>query len=82
MSLLGLGMERKHMTTIDLHGVRYRDVYGKLENVCVNGDTPFVVITGESSTMKDIVSEVAKQFGLFVEDKLGNDGRIIVYERR
>ena len=70
------------MVTIDLHGVRYRDVYGKLEKVCVNGDTPFVVITGESSTMKDIVSQVTRQFGLFIEDKLGNDGRVIVYERR
>ena len=70
------------MVTIDLHGVRYRDVYSKLEKVCVNGDTPFVVITGESSTMKDIVSQIATQFGLLIEDKLGNDGRVIVYERR
>mgnify|MGYP001174778396 FL=1 len=70
------------MVTIDLHGVRYRDVYGKLEKHCVNGEIPFVVITGESSTMKDIVSQIAQQFGLFIEDKLGNDGRIIVYEGR
>ena len=68
--------------TIDLHGVRYRDVYSKLEKHCINGEIPFVVITGESSTMKDIVSQVAQQFGFFIEDKLGNDGRVIVYERR
>jgi len=69
------------MTTIDLHGVRYRDVYGKLERVCMNTDTPFVVITGNSKTMKDIVAQVAQQFGFFIEDKLGNNGRVVVYEK-
>ena len=69
------------MTTIDLHGVRYRDVYGKLERVCMNADTPFVVITGNSKTMKDIVAQVAQQFGFSIEDKLGNKGRVVVYEK-
>ena len=69
------------MITIDLHGVRYRDVYGMLEKHCVSGETPFVVITGDSSTMKDIVFEVAKQFDLLIEDKLGNTGRVIIYEK-
>ncbi len=77
-----MSLRELSMVTIDLHGVRYRDVYGKLEKHCVNGEIPFVVITGESSTMKDIVSQIAQQFGLFIEDKLGNDGRIIVYEGR
>ena len=65
------------MTTIDLHGVRYRDVYSKLEKHCINGEIPFVVITGESSTMKDIVSQVAQQFGFFIEDKLAGFSRIL-----
>tara|TARA_R100001480_G_scaffold94082_1_gene99617 strand:+ start:334 stop:549 length:216 start_codon:yes stop_codon:yes gene_type:complete len=69
------------MTTIDLHGVRYRDVYGILEKHCTNGETPFVVITGDSGTMKDIVCEVVRQFGLLIEDKLGNTGRVIIYEK-
>ena len=69
------------MVTIDLHGVRYRDVYQRLEKQCVKGEVPFVVITGQSSTMKTIVSQIAEQFGFFIEDKLGNDGRVIVYER-
>ena len=77
-----MSLRELSMVTIDLHGVRYRDVYGKLEKHCINGEIPFVVITGESSTMKDIVSQVAQQFGFFIEDKLGNDGRVIVYERR
>jgi hypothetical protein len=69
------------MTTIDLHGMRYRDVYGMLEKHCTNGEVPFVVITGNSATMKDIVSEIVKQFGLLIEDKLGNNGRVIIYEK-
>jgi hypothetical protein len=69
------------MTTIDLHGIRYRDVYGMLEKHCINGEVPFVVITGDSTTMKDIVCEIVKQFGLLIEDKLGNTGRIIIYEK-
>ena len=69
------------MFTIDLHGVRYRDVYSKLESACINADTPFVVITGNSKTMKDIVAQVAQQFGFSIEDKLGNNGRVIVYEK-
>jgi len=69
------------MTTIDLHGIRYRDVYGMLEKHCINGEVPFVVITGDSTTMKDIVCEIVKQFGLLTEDKLGNTGRVIIYEK-
>jgi hypothetical protein len=69
------------MTTIDLHGIRYRDVYGMLEKHCINGEVPFVVITGDSTTMKDIVCEIVKQFGLLIEDKLGNTGRVIIYEK-
>ncbi len=69
------------MITIDLHGVRYRDVYSRLENACMNADTPFVVITGNSKTMKDIVAQVAQQFGFSIEDKLGNNGRVVVYEK-
>lgn len=69
------------MITIDLHGVRYRDVYGMLEKHCINGEIPFVVITGDSTTMKYIVSEIVKQFGLLIRDKLGNNGRVIIYEK-
>ncbi len=69
------------MITIDLHNVRYRDVYNKLESACMNADTPFVVITGNSKTMKDIVAQVVQQFGFSIEDKLGNNGRVIVYKK-
>ena len=77
-----MSLRELSMVTIDLHGVRYRDVYQRLEKHCIKGEVPFVVITGQSNTMKTIVSQIAEQFGFFIEDKLGNEGRVIVYERR
>ena len=66
---------------IDLHGVRHKDVYFLLEKPCVNGDLPFIVVTGKSSMMKKIVTQVVASFGLHTKEKLGNSGRLIVCER-
>ena len=70
------------MKVVDLHGVRYGDVYGMLENLCIDGDYPFVVITGKSQTMKNVVEKVVSTFGLHAQEKLGNAGRLIVCENR
>ena len=70
------------MKVIDLHGARYGDVYGMLENLCVDGDYPFIVITGKSQTMKSVVEKVVSTFGLHAQEKLGNTGRLIVCENR
>ena len=70
------------MKEIDLHGVRHKDIYGLLEKPCVEDDVPFVVITGNSSTMKKIVTQIVATFGLHTMDKLGNSGRLIVCECR
>ena len=51
------------MMIIDLHGVRHKDVYFLLEKPCVNGDLPFIVVTGKSSMMKKIVTQVVASFG-------------------
>jgi len=69
------------MMIIDLHGVRHKDVYFLLEKPCVNGDLPFIVVTGKSSMMKKIVTQVVASFGLHTKEKLGNSGRLIVCER-
>ena len=68
------------MKVVDLHGVRYGDVYGMLENLCVEGDYPFIVVTGKSDTMKSVVKKVVSTFGLHTKEKLGNSGRLIVCE--
>jgi hypothetical protein len=70
------------MQVIDLHSIRHRDVYGLLEKPCIDGDTPFIVITGKSNTMKKIVTQIVATFGLYTREKLGNSGRLIVYESR
>ncbi len=70
------------MITIDLHGVRHKDVYGLLERHCVDYDSPFVVVTGKSSTMKKIVTQIVETFDLHAKEKLGNSGRLIVCESR
>ena len=70
------------MKVIDLHGVRHKDVYGLLEKPCVEDDTPFVVVTGKSDTMKKIVTQIVATFGLHTKEKLGNSGRLIVCESR
>ena len=70
------------MKELDLHGVRHRDVYKLLENYYMNGDVPFVVITGKSSTMKKIVVQIASSFGLQTRETIGNSGRLIVNESR
>ena len=70
------------MRVVDLHGVRYGDVYGMLEALCVDGEYPFVVITGNSKTMKNVVQKVVSTFGLYAQEKLGNNGRLIVCESR
>ena len=71
-----------HMKIVDLHGVRHKDVYGMLEVYCTDYETPFVVITGNSDTMKKIVNEVVSMFGLFAKERLGNSGRLVVCETR
>jgi len=67
---------------VDLHGVRHKDVYGILEELFVADDIPFVVITGKSETMKNVVKAIATTFGLHTHEKLGNSGRLIVCECR
>ena len=70
------------MKVIDLHGAKYRDVYRLLEDTCVNGETPFEVVTGHSSRMKRIVIEVIRGFDLYAREKLGNNGALVIYEKR
>ena len=68
------------MTSIDLHGVRYKDVAAILERACSELDVPFVVITGNSPDMKRQVSSVCASFNLSVRDTINNPGRVLVYE--
>ena len=70
------------MHVIDLHGARYRDVYGLLEPSCIHSEVPFEIITGKSSTMKNIVSEIVRKFNLQAREKMGNSGTLVIYENK
>ena len=54
------------MKSVDLHGVRHKDVSDIMVRCCSEYDIPFVVITGKSLQMKRIVDAVAAKFGLKV----------------
>ena len=47
---------------IDLHCVKHQDVKDIMIDACSKRDTPFVVITGNSSIMKRIVSFAVAKF--------------------
>jgi hypothetical protein len=66
---------------IDLHGVKHEDVTDIMIDACSKRDTPFVVITGNSSIMKRIVSFAVAKFGLEAKEMLGNPGRLIIQEK-
>lgn len=68
------------MKKIDLHGVRHKDVERLIIAACATMDSSFVVITGQSSEMKRLVSEAAKKMDLRVRDSIENPGRVIVYD--
>lgn len=70
------------MKIIDLHGARYKDVYGLLESSCIHSEVPFEIITGKSSTMKNIVSEIVRRFNLQAREKIGNSGTLVIYENK
>tara|TARA_B100000700_G_C15062356_1_gene866759 strand:- start:1871 stop:2083 length:213 start_codon:yes stop_codon:yes gene_type:complete len=70
------------MKTVDLHGVRHKDVSDIISRCCNDFDVPFIVITGKSSQMKRIVLAVAEHFGLTMRDAIDNPGRVVVDENR
>ena len=70
------------MKIINLEGKRHRDIYFLLERPCTEKEVPFVVITGNSKTMKKIVKEVASTFGLLTQEKIGSSERVIICESR
>jgi len=69
------------MKTIDLHGIRHKDVSDIMCKCCSEFDTPFVAITGNSNNMKKIVQAIAKNFGLIAIEAIGNSGRLIIKEK-
>jgi len=70
------------MKTVDLHGIKHENVENTIIEACSAFDTPFLVITGRSRPMKQLVANAVVVMGLSVRDTIDNPGRVIVYEGR
>jgi len=70
------------MQKIDMHGIRHKKVSDALVEACSSFDIPFVVITGHSILMKNVVAEAVAPFGLKIREHITNPGRVVVYENK
>lgn len=70
------------METLDLHGVKHEDVQKVMdsflyENMKVN-KREVHIITGISNQMKEVVSNVAKDYSMTVENDPINPGKVFI----
>jgi len=70
------------MKEVDLHSVKHDDVDSIIIDACAKSDFPFVVITGNSQLMKEIVEMAVVKMGCRTVESIGNPGRLIVHEDR
>ncbi len=70
------------MKEVDLHGVPHNDVDRIIFDACTKFDAPFVVITGDSKKMQEIVEMAAIKMGMRTRGVIGNFGRLIICETR
>jgi DNA-nicking Smr family endonuclease len=67
-------------TILDLHGTRHSDVFRKIDNFLYEhiekGSKGVSIITGNSKTMKMMVSEIADEYKLQHQTNLLNNGQI------
>jgi len=74
--------DRGYMIGIDLHGVKHKDVERAVHDAVCQFDLPFVVVTGHSRRMRDLVREAVRAFGLKADVSIINDARMVVSENR
>lgn len=67
---------------LDLHGIKHQDVTRQLDifiweqmNISVSY---FQIVTGNSETMKNLVKECLKEYGLVGREEIFNSGTITV----
>ena len=70
------------MKTLDLHGMYHEAVQRNVENVVLLNDGPMRIITGNSSTMKAIVTETLTQHDFtYYPENYTNFGSLIVIDK-
>jgi len=70
------------MEQVDLHGTRHDEVARKLENFLYEhiqkGTKEIKVITGNSTEMKKLVTDIVEQYKMTATDEWNNFGCLIV----
>jgi len=70
------------MKTLDLHGMYHEAVQRNVENFVLLNDGPMRIITGNSSTMKEIVTEILLQHDFtYYPENYTNFGSLIVIDK-
>jgi hypothetical protein len=70
------------MKTLDLHGMYHEAVQRNVENFVLLNDGPMRIITGNSSTMKEIVAEILSQHDFaYYPENYTNFGSLIVIDK-
>jgi hypothetical protein len=70
------------MKTLDLHGMYHEAVQRNVENFVLLNDGPMRIITGNSSTMKAIVTETLTQHNFtYYPENYTNFGSLIVIDK-
>jgi len=69
------------METLDLHGMRHREVDQIVEDFMLRNHLPLRIITGNSTVMRSLVDEILKRHNLCSEpENYWNLGSLIISE--
>lgn len=67
---------------LDLHGIKHENVGSLLDSFIwenmKKGVSSVSIITGNSSTMKKIVSDIVDEYGFVVNENIGNSAELII----
>ena len=78
-------MARVAPLTLDLHGSYHQDVKSQLDRFLyehmLNAHPAVKVITGKSTKMKEIVSDILSEYGFEYKEDFLNSGSITVFIR-
>ena len=64
-----------------MHGIHHDDVEDIITREVAFRSIPFIVITGKSSRMKQLVREAVESMDLNVREVINNPGRLVVYDK-
>jgi hypothetical protein len=73
--------KRKQKNLLDLHGVAHADADEKIRQFLNFVELPTIIITGNSTRMKEMVESVVSQYGWFSRQSYGNSGILIIEEK-